>query len=172
MARFPKPIVAAVSGPAIGVGATLLPHCDVCYCSEKTYIWSPFSRIALLPEFASSYTFPRLLGTSTANELILFSKKISAQRAKERGLVSDVFPSENFLERCLKEVRSGLVYPLLDKSLPLFKQTMKKWDAEIIDKIIVDELRTLDERMERGEPAEAIVEFVQKEAAKKAKGKL
>jgi len=126
MARFPKPIVAAISGPAIGVGVTLIPHCDFAYATDKTYFWSPFSRIALLPEFASSYTMPRLLGTSVAGEMILLSKKLSAERARELGFVSDVFPVEGFLQRVLTEVRGGLVYPLLDKTLPLFKHTMKK----------------------------------------------
>jgi len=166
-ARFPKLLVAAVSGPAIGVGATLLPHCDIVYASEKAYFWSPFSRIALLPEFGSSYTFPRVFGTSVANELIMLSKKLSTSRAKELGFVSDVFPSDGFLDRVLTEIRAGLVYPLMDKSLPLFKSVIKKWDAEVINSAILEELRVLDERIDRGEPTEAIMEFLQNEAKKK-----
>jgi hypothetical protein len=59
------------------------------------------------------------------------------------------------------------VYPLLDKSLPLFKRTMKKWDADIIDKVIVDELSILDERQESGDVAEAVIAFLTRQAEDK-----
>jgi peroxisomal 3,2-trans-enoyl-CoA isomerase len=166
--RFPKPIIAAVNGPAIGVGCTMVPHCDIVYAAENASFLVPFSRIAVVPEFCSSVTFPQILGTSTANEMLLFGKQLGAQRAKELGFVSDVFPQKNFLESVLREVRAGLVFPLLDKTLPLFKHMVKKWNIDHMERLALYELRKLDERADSGEIAEAVLLFMQKSTGKKS----
>ena len=59
---FPKPIIAAVNGPAVGMGVTTLPLCDVVYASSDSTFVTPFSRIGLVPEACSSYTFPVIMG--------------------------------------------------------------------------------------------------------------
>lgn len=165
--RFPKPIIGAVNGPAIGIGTTIIPFCDISYCSETTYFQSPFSRLALAPEFCSSITFPQILGRSVANELLLLSKQLSCKRAEELGFVSKVLPKENFMAQVLKEIESGLEYPLLDKTFPLFKNMIRKWDYELLDRVCVDELRTIDIRARKGEISEAIRLFLKKKAAAK-----
>jgi hypothetical protein len=62
-------LIAAVNGPAVGIGTTLLPHCDVVYCTPSAYFWTPFTRIAVVPEFCSSLLFPEIMGPSVANEV-------------------------------------------------------------------------------------------------------
>ncbi|KAH9253569.1 hypothetical protein BASA81_008405 [Batrachochytrium salamandrivorans] len=158
--RFPKPLIAAVNGPAMGVGCTMLPHCDIVYASETASFLVPFSRIAVVPEFCSSVTFPKLLGTSTANEMLLFGKPLGAQRACELGLVSQVFKQDKFLDQVVAEVRKGLVFPLLDRTLPLFKNMLKKWDQDHLEQICLYELEMLDQRAENGDTAEAIIAFM------------
>jgi len=81
MIAFPKVIVAAVNGPAIGIGVTLLLHCDLVYCTRNATFWVPFTRIALVPEFCASVTFVEVMGVARANELLLMGKKIDAERA-------------------------------------------------------------------------------------------
>lgn len=159
--RFPKPIVAAVNGPALGVGCTMLPHCDIVYATETASFLVPFSRIAVIPEFCSSVTFPKLLGKSTANEMLLFGKQLGVNRARELGFVSEIFPKKDFLNRVLQEVRAGLVYPLMDRTLPLFKHMLRKWEIDDIEKLCLYELKKLDERGEAGEIAEAVIAFMQ-----------
>ena len=68
---FSKIICVAVNGPAIGIFATLLVHCDLCYASESAYLWTPFFRLGIAPEFGSSRMFPSLLGRSRATEMLM-----------------------------------------------------------------------------------------------------
>jgi len=166
--RFPKPIVAAVNGPAIGVGCTMLVHCDTVFATDDAYFLLPFSRMAFVPEFGSSKLFPEVLGKSTANEMILFSKPLQAAKAKERGLVSEIFPKQGFLEKVLAEVHNGIVHPLMERTLPLFKHMMRKWTVDDMERLIVYELNKLDERSNNGDPAEAIIEFFKSKKAGKS----
>jgi peroxisomal 3,2-trans-enoyl-CoA isomerase len=170
MLRFSKPIVASVNGDAIGVGVTLLPHCDVVYAVDTAKLIAPFGRASLAPEFCSSYTLPKILGSSVANEMLLFNKSISSIRAKELGLVSDVFPKVGFMSRVMEEVRNALVYPLLNKTFPLFKNMIKRLEVDFLERLIIYELNIIQERKDKGEVAEAVLTFLQKQQeAKKAK---
>lgn len=92
---FPKLLVAAVNGPAVGIGVTLLPHCDLVYCTENATFWTPFTRIAIVPEFCSSLTFVAAMGLPRANELLLMGRKIDAERATSDKLVSDIIKNCN-----------------------------------------------------------------------------
>ena len=78
---FPKVICCAINGPAVGIGVTLLPHCDLVYCTSNSTFWVPFTRIALVPEFASSVTFVEAMGLVCANEMLLLGEKIDAEKA-------------------------------------------------------------------------------------------
>lgn len=64
--RFPKLVVAAVNGPAVGIAATLLCHVDLCYCTPDTTIWTPFFRMAIVPEYASSSILPLIVVSEPA----------------------------------------------------------------------------------------------------------
>ena len=167
MLRFPKPIVAAVNGDAIGIGSTLLAHCDIVYSVDTAVFWTPFSRIALVPEFCSTVLFPRIMGFPTANEMLLFGKKISALRAERVGLVGQTFPKVGFMDRVLDEVREALAHPLSERSLPLYKALIKEHDVDFLERVCVYELDTLDRRAESGETAEAVIAFLKSQAAAK-----
>jgi 2-(1,2-epoxy-1,2-dihydrophenyl)acetyl-CoA isomerase len=93
MAFFPKPIIAAINGPAVGVGMTMALACDIRLASESASFGCPFTRIGLTPEFGSSYYLPRLVGYSKAAEWTLTSRMINAQEALSTGLISEVFGS-------------------------------------------------------------------------------
>ncbi len=90
LARFNKPIVAAVNGAAIGIGTTLLLHCDFLYANQDAVFMTPFVSLALCPEAASSLLLPSLVGMRKANEMLLLSEKLNAQQALELGLVNQV----------------------------------------------------------------------------------
>lgn len=93
--KFPKVFCAAVNGPAVGIGVTLLLHCDLVYCTPNSTFWVPFTRIALVPEFASSATFVDTMGLSNANHLLLLGKKIDSEKAVRCHLCSDVVEGYN-----------------------------------------------------------------------------
>jgi enoyl-CoA hydratase/carnithine racemase len=90
LAAFPKPVVAAVAGPAVGLGATLLLHCDLVYADPGASLRLPFTRLGLVPEFAASYLLPRLAGHARAAEWLLLGEPIDAAAAREAGLVTAV----------------------------------------------------------------------------------
>ena len=99
---FPKPLIAAVNGPAVGVGMTMVMACDIRLASESASFSCPFVRIGLTPEFGSSYHLPRLVGYARAVEWVLTGRSIKAQEAFSTGLVNQLVPPEALLDEALK----------------------------------------------------------------------
>jgi enoyl-CoA hydratase/carnithine racemase len=92
IATFPKPLVAAVCGPAVGVGTTMLFHCDLVYAGDNAAFSMPFVNLGLCPEAASSLLVPRMLGYHRAAEALLLGEPFMAEAALEVGLVNRVLP--------------------------------------------------------------------------------
>jgi len=92
IAQFPKPIVAAVCGPAVGIGTTLLFHCDLVYAGDNAAFSMPFVNLGLCPEAASSLLAPQMFGHHRAAEALLLGEPFMAEAALEVGLVNRVVP--------------------------------------------------------------------------------
>lgn len=90
--RAGKPVVAAVRGAAVGIGATLLLHCDLVFASEETRLVYPFVKLGFCPEFGSSRLLVQRIGHLRATQLMLLGDPVSAARAAEWGLVNEVLP--------------------------------------------------------------------------------
>lgn len=103
LVQVKKPIVAAVNGLAVGVGATMLFHCDLVYAQDSARFSFPFVALGLIPEGASSLLLPRLAGHQRASEALLFGDPLSAGEAREIGLVNRVVSEQPVLDFALAQ---------------------------------------------------------------------
>ena len=92
ISTFPKPLVAAVCGPAVGVGTTMLFHCDLVYAGDNAAFSMPFVNLGLCPEAASSLLVPQMMGYHRAAEALLLGEPFMAEAALEVGLVNRIVP--------------------------------------------------------------------------------
>ncbi len=100
-----KPVVAIVRGHAIGIGTTLLLHCDLAYVAEDARMQLPFVNLGLCPEYASSYLVPRVLGQQQAAELFLLGEAFSGAEAANLGLVTKALPSNTLTEYAFTKIQ-------------------------------------------------------------------
>ena len=97
MAHAKKPVIAAVHGLAVGVGTTILLHCDLVYAADDARFMMPFINLGIVPEAASTVLLPTFIGRQRAAELFLLAAPLTAQRAYEMGLVNAVVPRDELL---------------------------------------------------------------------------
>lgn len=95
----PKPIIAAINGPAVGFGLLMTLYCDFRFASEKARFSVIFSKRGLVAEYGLAWILPRIVGLGNAVELMYTSKMVDAEEALRMNLVSRIFPEENFAER-------------------------------------------------------------------------
>jgi enoyl-CoA hydratase/carnithine racemase len=129
---FDKPIVAAVHGFAVGIGTTILVHCDLVYAGESARFITPFIDLALVPEMGSSYGLPSLVGYRRAAEMLLLGTPFGAARAEQLGLVTAAAPDETLLEKATQAAQKLAEKPLgaLIASKRLMKRTAREQLAE------------------------------------------
>lgn len=107
ISTFEKPLIAAVRGVAVGVGTTMLLHCDLVYADETAVLQLPFVNIGLVPEAASSLLLPNVVGMQKATELFLFGSNLPAHEAARLGIVNAVAPAAE-LEALVSERAAAL----------------------------------------------------------------
>ncbi len=129
---FDKPIVAAVHGVAVGLGTTILVHCDFVYAGESARFITPFIDLALVPEMGSSFGLPALVGWRPAAEMLLLGTPFGAGRAEQVGLVTAVVPDQAVLETATQVARKLAEKPVdaLTASKKLLKRTRRERLAE------------------------------------------
>lgn len=103
IAHARKPVIAAVDGLAIGIGTTLLLHCDLVYASDNTFLQLPFTNLGLCPEASSSLLLPLVAGHQRASELLLLGERFSADKAREYGIVNEVLPAAGLMEHAMNK---------------------------------------------------------------------
>jgi enoyl-CoA hydratase/carnithine racemase len=159
LVKCPVPVVAKVEGLAIGIGTTLLLHCDFVYCADNAKFAMPFINLGLVPEYASSFILPRISGNLQAAELLLLGETFSAQKAYECGIVSRVV-SEDALPDLVTETLAKLVSkPKM--ALLQSKALLRNQDAEI-EKHIIAELAVFAKAMVSEPAKEAFSAFLDK----------
>lgn len=160
MLELKKPIVAAVGGPAVGIGTTMLLHCDLVYAASNARFQLPFVPLGIVPEFGSTFLLPMLAGYPRAAELLLLGQPFTAQKAYEVGIISQVVEMNELMKKA-EETASALA-ALPPESLRLTKQLLKKRHAPMVREVIAEEIRIFAERLQSGEAKEAMSAFLEK----------
>ncbi|WP_421228032.1 enoyl-CoA hydratase-related protein [Aeromonas enteropelogenes] len=135
LADFPKPVIAAVGGPAVGIGTTILLHCDLVYLGENARLQLPFVELGLVPEFASSLLLPRAVGHLKAAELLLLAESMDAHEALRLGLANQVVANTDLLAFAREQGLKLAAKPprAVQKSKALLKQELKQAVHFVID---------------------------------------
>jgi enoyl-CoA hydratase/carnithine racemase len=131
VSRATKPLVAAVTGPAVGVGTTLLLHCELVYAGDNARFSLPFTHLGLVPEFGSSYLLPMIAGYQRAAELLLLGEPFGADKAREAGFVTRVVPAAETLDVAWDAARKLALLP--PTSLRVSKALLKSAHAAAIE---------------------------------------
>ena len=160
IAAFPKPIVAAVCGPAVGIGTTMLLHCDLVYAGDNAAFALPFVNLGLCPEAASSLLVPQMFGYHRAAEALLLGEPFMAEAALEVGLVNRVVPPTEANAIAQAQARKLAAKPI--SSLIETKRLMKKGQAALVAQQMTEEGAVFSRML--GEPAarEAFTAFMEK----------
>jgi enoyl-CoA hydratase/carnithine racemase len=157
---FDKPLIAAVQGPAIGGGTTMLTHCDFVYASESARFEMPLINLAVVPEFGSSCSVPARIGHIRAAELVLLGLPFDARRAAELGLVTQVVPGPNLMTTATEAARKLEVKP--PRALQATKRLMKQPFREQIKAAMEAENQEFSARVRSEEAKEAFAAFLEK----------
>jgi enoyl-CoA hydratase/carnithine racemase len=157
--KCPVPVVAKVEGMAIGIGTTLLLHCDFVYCADDAKFAMPFINLGLVPEYASSYILPRISGNLQAAELLLLGETFSAQKAYDCGIVSAVVSADDLADLVAQTLTKLVSKPKM--ALVQSKALLRHQNAEI-EKHIIDELAVFAKAMVSEPAKEAFSAFLDK----------
>lgn len=155
-----KPIVAAVAGPAVGVGTTMLLHCDIVYAAENSKFALPFVNLGICPEAASSLLLPQIAGYQRAAELLLLGEPFGAAEAHAAGIVNRVVPADQVIETAMVAARKIAERPA--SSIRTTKRLMRKWQRELVSNVIREEVETFSAMLGSPEAKEAFTAFFEK----------
>jgi enoyl-CoA hydratase/carnithine racemase len=159
-----KPIGAAVGGPAVGIGSTLLLHCDLVYAASNARFQLPFVPLGIVPEFGSTFLLPLLAGYQRAAELLLLGQPFDAHKAYDAGFVSAVVSQEDLLDEAGKA--AAFLASLPAESIRLTKRLMKARYGKTVAETIAEEGRIFRERLQSPEAKQALNAFLDKTARK------
>jgi enoyl-CoA hydratase/carnithine racemase len=160
IAAFPKPVLAAVAGPAVGIGTTLLFHCDLVYAGDNAAFAMPFVNLGVCPEAASSLLAPQMMGYHRAAEALLLGEPFMAEAALEIGLVNRVLPPTEVNSYVQAQARKLAAKPL--SSLLETKRLMKTGQAALVQKQMNEEAASCGRMLTEPAAKEAFGAFMEK----------
>ncbi|WP_295519496.1 enoyl-CoA hydratase [Limnohabitans sp. Rim8] len=159
IATFEKPLLAAVAGPAVGIGTTMLFHCDLVYAGDNAAFSMPFVNLGLCPEAASSLLAPRMFGYHRAAEALLMGEPFFAEAAQEVGLVNRVVPPTEVNGYAQAQARK-----LAGKPLPSLIETKRlmKGDTQAVLQKMDEEGKSFGRMLREPAAKEAFGAFMEK----------
>ena len=161
IAGFDKPIVAAVQGLAVGVGTTMLLHCDLVYAAPATRFTVPFAKLGIVPEAASSLLLPLRVGAAKAAAMLLLGEPIDAEAAERAGLVTAIVPAEALLAYARSKAVALTAMP--PRALAETRRLMRG-DRSAIETRLGEEETAFAAALAGAEAQEAFAAFLEKRA--------
>ena len=160
LSQVSKPVIAAVNGTAIGIGVTMLLHCDLIYAAEEATFRMPFVNLGLCPEAGSTFLLPRVAGHQRAAELLFFGEAIDAETAREIGIVNAVYPRDALMDSVRQKAQQLCEQPAA--SLRTAKMLMKRPTAAELRESMEEEVTQFMQRLKSPEFAEAVQALFQR----------
>lgn len=154
-----KPVIAAVAGAAVGIGTTLLLHCDLVYISRDARLRMPFVNLGLCPEFGASLILPRLLGHAKAAELLLLGEGFTGEQAAAWGIATEALGSGEAALAKAREMAERFE-SLAPGAVQVTKQLMKSVDREQLRQVIEEEGALFTQRLRSPEAIAALSGFI------------
>lgn len=158
---FSKPVVAAVSGPAVGIGTTLLLHCDLVYVARDAKLKMPFVNLGLCPEYGSSLILPRLLGHARAAELLLLGEAFTGEQAASWGIANEALEDGAATLARAREMAQRFEQ-LAPSAVAVSKRLMREPGREELRRVIMEEGELFGQRLRTPEAIEALSAFMQR----------
>lgn len=162
-----KPLVAAVNGPAIGLGTTLLLHCDLVFAAAGARFQMPFVKLGLVPEFASTYLLPLAAGAARAREMLLLGEPFDAQVARDAGIVTQVVADGETHARAAQAAARLAALP--PDAVRETKRLLREPHRAAIEQALRAESDVFRAMLARPEAREALAAFLARRADKLAK---
>ena len=160
LSSFPKPIVASVCGPAVGIGTTMLFHCDLVYAGDNAAFSMPFVNLGLCPEAASSFLAVQLMGYPRAAEALLLGEPFMAETALEMGLITRIVPPAEANALAQRQAQKLAAKPLT--SVMETKRLMKKGNAGMVAERMAEEGTSFGRMLQEPAAREAFSAFMEK----------
>jgi enoyl-CoA hydratase/carnithine racemase len=160
IAAFPKPLIAAVCGPAVGVGTTMLFHCDLVYAGDNAAFSMPFVNLGLCPEAASSLLVPQMMGYHRAAEALLLGEPFMAEAALEVGLVNRVLPpleANNYAQSTARKLAAKPITALVET-----KRLLKSHNSAAVLQAMAEESVSFGRMLKEPAAREAFGAFMEK----------
>ena len=161
---FSKPVVAAVAGPAVGIGTTLLLHCDLVYVARGAQLKMPFVNLGLCPEYGSSLILPRLLGHARAAELLLLGQAFTGEQAAAWGFANQALDDGAATLSKAREMALRFLQ-LAPSAVVDSKRLMRAPGREELRRVIEEEGALFGQRLRSPEAIEALTAFMQRRPA-------
>ncbi len=158
--NFPKPLIAAVQGRAVGIGTTMLMHCDIVTANPNSIFSMPFVSLGLVAEGGSSYLFPRLVGHAKASEILLTGRSFTAEEALQMGLINQI--SSDHLSAAMKFAQELAEQP--PTAVINTKAVLKSGSHEALNQVMRAEGELFRMAMDSDEAQEAFMNFLMKKS--------
>ena len=161
---LPKPVIAAINGPAAGVGFIMALYCDIRFAKEGAVFSSAFSKRGLIAEWGVGWILPRLVGIARANDILFSSRKFYADEAEKMGLVNQTFSEEDF-DKSVFEYAKELAKSVSPRSVRIMKEQIYNAQRETIEENLESSMKAMVESFDTEDFKEGVAHFIEKREA-------